>query len=335
MRFLSVEQTLIDIIEWIYHLRNEVVGDPNAKVILHGLGYGGTLAIWARQRFPNLIDGAYGSAASVIAKVNFFEYGEDMGNTIRTFGHDDCFGVIWRGFRTAENLVDAGLYDHISEMFQSFEAQIFGQATYDAVAQMCAELEADPAETALEVLANFFGRRYAAVDCVPYDFEAQVEGGLNEDVDFPTNAEFGIRQRLYQLCTEFGWFLTSSTGDSPFGTRITYRYFLETCRAVFGDWMTEDIVYEGVRLTNLHFGADDPRVTNVVFVNAEFDPTRLLSITNYTNTFANAFVIDRAVVALDWMTPTDNDPEAMQRIQREIEFYINLWVTDGFGPRSD
>ncbi|KFB38636.1 hypothetical protein ZHAS_00006024 [Anopheles sinensis] len=182
-----------------------------------------------------------------------------MGNTIRTFGHDDCFGVIWRGFRTAENLVDAGLYDRISEMFRS----------------------------------------------------------------------------LYQLCTEFGWFLTSSTGDSPFGTRITYRYFLETCRAVFGDWMTEDIVYEGVRLTNLHFGADDPRVTNVVFVNAEFDPTRLLSITNYTNTFANAFVIDRAVVALDWMTPTDNDPEAMQRIQQEIEFYINLWVTDGFGPRSD
>uniref|UniRef100_A0A182IUD0 Prolylcarboxypeptidase n=1 Tax=Anopheles atroparvus TaxID=41427 RepID=A0A182IUD0_ANOAO len=357
MRFLTVEQALIDLIEWIDYLRNEVVRDPEAKVILHGLGYGGAVAIWARQRFPNLVDGAWGSTASVIARVNFNEYGEDIGNTIRTFGHDDCYGVIWRGFRTAENLLDAGLYGRISELFRSceplqasdplsvetfffalkgsFEAEMFGQATYESVTRMCAELEADPADTALEVLANFFERRYADFDCIPYDFESNVASSLYEEVGVPTNAEFGIRQRLYQLCTEFGWFLTSASGDSPFGTRVTYRYFIDTCRAAFGDWITQEIVYEGVRLTNLHYGADDPRVTNVLYVNAEFDPTRLVSITNYTNVLANAFVIDQAVVALDWLPPNDSDPEAIKLIQREIEGYINLWVSNGFGPRSD
>uniref|UniRef100_A0A1Y9IVY9 Prolylcarboxypeptidase n=1 Tax=Anopheles minimus TaxID=112268 RepID=A0A1Y9IVY9_9DIPT len=348
MRFLSVEQALLDLIEWIDHLRREVVGDPNAKVILHGLGYGGAVAIWARQRFPSLIDGAWGSTASVIARVNFSEYGEDMGETIRVLGHDDCYGIVWRGFRTAENLIDAGLYGRLTEMFRtcvplqaddpltietffyglksSFEAEMYGQASPDSVRHMCDELMADPADTALEVLANFFERRYGSFDCVPFDFESNIASSMYEEVGAPNNADYGIRQRLYQLCTEFGWFLTSSTGDSPFGTRITYRYFIDTCRAVFGEWIDQDVVYDGVRLTNLHFGADDPRVTNVVYVNAQFDPTRFVSITEYNNLQANAFVIEGAVVTLDWMPESVTDSEDLRRIRQEIVAYVRGWV---------
>uniref|UniRef100_A0A182SA17 Peptidase S9 prolyl oligopeptidase catalytic domain-containing protein n=1 Tax=Anopheles maculatus TaxID=74869 RepID=A0A182SA17_9DIPT len=56
LRFLRTEQALFDLIEWIDFLRREVMGDPNARVILHGFSYGGALASWARQRFPNIID---------------------------------------------------------------------------------------------------------------------------------------------------------------------------------------------------------------------------------------------------------------------------------------
>ncbi|XP_053670596.1 putative serine protease K12H4.7 [Anopheles nili] len=351
MRFLTVEQALTDLIEWIDYLRREVVRDPNARVILHGLGYGGAIATWARQRFPSLIDGAWGSTASVVARVNFNEYGEDMGDTIRELGDDDCYGIVWRGFRTAENLVDAGMYGRLSEMFRScvplsgvdllmvetffymlkssLEAEMFGQANPASVRQMCAELTADPADTALEVLANFFHRRYAVLDCVPFDFESSVVSALIEQPDAVENAEYGIRARMYQLCTEFGWFLTSASGDSPFGTRITYRYFIETCRSVFGDWIDQEVVYEGVRLTNLGFGADDPRVTNVLYVNAQYDPTRLVSITSYSNLQANAFVIDGAVVALDWMADSDFDSDDLRRVRREIETYVRGWVDGG------
>uniref|UniRef100_A0A182QRE2 Prolylcarboxypeptidase n=1 Tax=Anopheles farauti TaxID=69004 RepID=A0A182QRE2_9DIPT len=351
LRFLSVEQALIDLIEWIDHLRREVVGDPNAKVILHGLGYGGAVAIWARQRFPSLIDGAWGSTASVIARVNFTEYGEDMGETIRALGHDDCYGVLWRAFRTAENLIDAGLYGRVSELFRtceplraddpltietfffalksSMEAKMFGQASPGSVERMCDELVGDPAGTDLETLANFFERRYAPFECVPFDFESNIASAMYEEVGSPNNAEYGIRQRLYQLCTEFGWFLTSASGNSPFGTRITYRYFIDTCRAVFGEWIDQELVYDGVRLTNIHFGADDPRVTNVVYVNAQYDPTRLVSITDYTNLQANAFVIEGAVVSLDWMPDSAEDSEELRRVRREIEAYVRGWVRGG------
>ncbi|XP_050083029.1 putative serine protease K12H4.7 [Anopheles aquasalis] len=351
MRFLSVEQSLVDLIEWIDYLRQEVVRDPNARVVLHGLGYGGAVAIWARQRFPQLIDGAWGSVASVIARVNFNEYGEDMGNTVRHLGSDACFGILWRGFRTAENLIDAGLYGRVSELFRtcepltandpltvetffyglksSIEQEMYGEANPQSVTRMCQELEADTAGTDLEVLANFFERRYAPFECVPFDFESNIASALYEGVGAPTNAELGIRQRLYQLCTEFGWFLTSATGDSPFGTRITYRYFIDTCRAVFGDWIDQEVVYDGVRLTNLHFGADDPRVTNVVYVNAELDPTRLVSITDYINVQSNAFVIQGELIALDWLPQSPADSDDLSRIKSEISAYVRGWSRGG------
>ncbi|XP_058055617.1 putative serine protease K12H4.7 [Anopheles bellator] len=349
MRFLSVEQALMDLIEWIDHLRTEVVRDPKAKVILHGIGYGGALAIWARQRFPSLIDGAWGSTPPVIARVNFPEYGEDLGNTIRRLADDECFGTIWRGFRTAENLIDAGLYGRVSEMFRtceplaaddpltvetffyglktSIEQEMFGEANPQSVVRMCQELASDSAETDLEVLANFFARRYAPFDCIALDFESNIASAMYEEVGVPVNAELGIRQRLYQVCTEFGWFLTSSTSsNSPFGTRITYRYFIDTCRAVFGDWIDQEVVYDGVRLTNLHFGADDPRVTNALYVNAELDPNRLVSITSYRNQNANAFVVHGELASMDWQSQSDADSDDLRRIKDEIKEYVFSWL---------
>ncbi|KFB51931.1 AGAP004015-PA-like protein [Anopheles sinensis] len=77
LRFLKSEQALVDLIEWIDHLRNNVVMDPQAKVILVGVGYGGALATWARQRFPNIIDGAWGAGATVLASFDFQEYAAD------------------------------------------------------------------------------------------------------------------------------------------------------------------------------------------------------------------------------------------------------------------
>ena len=79
-------------------------------------------------------------------------------------------------------------------------------------------------------------------------------------------------------------------------------------------------------MTNLHFGADDPRVTNVVYVNAQYDPTRFVSLTDYTNLLANAFVIKDAVVSLDWMAGTPLDSEDLLRVREEIVGYVMSWL---------
>lgn len=58
LRFLSAEQMVFDIGELVEAIRDEL-NAPNANVILWGIGFGGTLATWARSEFPDLIQGTH------------------------------------------------------------------------------------------------------------------------------------------------------------------------------------------------------------------------------------------------------------------------------------
>lgn len=52
-----MEQSLADIATFIRYIRTDPNVDYNSKVILWGSGYGGTIATWARKKYPHLIDG--------------------------------------------------------------------------------------------------------------------------------------------------------------------------------------------------------------------------------------------------------------------------------------
>lgn len=56
-----MEQTLSDIAYFIREAKEKLEA-PNAKVIIWGTAYGGTLAALAREKYPHLIDGAWSSS---------------------------------------------------------------------------------------------------------------------------------------------------------------------------------------------------------------------------------------------------------------------------------
>lgn len=62
LRFLTIEQTLADIPYLIEAVRANLNGSANSRVILFGTGLGATLAGWARQKYPHLIDGVWSSS---------------------------------------------------------------------------------------------------------------------------------------------------------------------------------------------------------------------------------------------------------------------------------
>ena len=59
MNFLTVEQALGDIVEFIDTIRRTT---RYPRVILFGSGYGATLAAWTRKKYPHLVDGIWSSS---------------------------------------------------------------------------------------------------------------------------------------------------------------------------------------------------------------------------------------------------------------------------------
>ncbi|XP_058116906.1 putative serine protease K12H4.7 [Anopheles ziemanni] len=355
LRFLRTEQVLFDLIELVDFLKREVMNDPNARVILHGVAYAGTLASWARQRFPNIIDGAWVSSAPVRATVNFPEYYEDIGSFIREKASDQCYNRIFQAFHTAQNLLDAGETEMVSEMFNTcdpvnvedpLEVELFFFAMMvslelamaedldvENIGRVCDRLTSDEFDTGLEALSAFLLDRYAEErECFDLSFENFVRYLTDVDIDSVANTEFGLRQSTYHDCTEFGLFPTTTSPDQPFGNRVTYDLFLAECQAAFGEFITQDLVYEAVRLTNFHYGADDPRTTNVLFTNGALDPLRHVSITSYQNLLSNARVTPREFAGVDIRSISGFDSEELLETKHMAEQYISSWLGSPISP---
>lgn len=73
MTYLSIEQSLDDIAYLINNIQR-YLNTTTSKVILFGSGYGATLATWARQKYPHLVDGVW-SSSGIFSSVSEFTSG--------------------------------------------------------------------------------------------------------------------------------------------------------------------------------------------------------------------------------------------------------------------
>ncbi|GLV36739.1 uncharacterized protein CBL_02426 [Carabus blaptoides fortunei] len=103
LKFLSTEQALEDVAVFIRMLKSnsEFV---NSKIIVCGGSYGGNLAIWMRATYPTLVHAAWSSSAPVLAKVDFFEYSEVVGQALANCSYiiRDALQEIQRMLQTPE-----------------------------------------------------------------------------------------------------------------------------------------------------------------------------------------------------------------------------------------
>lgn len=72
LKFLNVEQILMDVAAFLDGLLAEGVLQQGQRVILFGAGFGGALATWARQQFPDIVHGVVASSATLEAKYDTY-----------------------------------------------------------------------------------------------------------------------------------------------------------------------------------------------------------------------------------------------------------------------
>lgn len=291
LQYLDTRYALADVANLITHLRS-VYG--NVPVITHGYDHGGALAVWLRQRYPDLVDGVWASSASLHARKDFGEYLVNIGDSIRKVSGEHCYQRTQLAFDNMGALYDQGEYERLEEIFylchpitpndHVVEAQLFAfyalavseilrYAHSYGVQLMCEFMEEN--EDPMLGLAEF--AQLVFPTCIPLDGARGIDIYLDESWEL-SELTLGGRQLAYQYCREFGWFRSSSYINQPFGSRFPVELFQDQCAQVFGPIFNPSSILQMMDNTNRIFGGLTPNVTKVYFTDGDLDPAKTIGV---------------------------------------------------------
>jgi thymus-specific serine protease len=343
LRFLSSRQALEDLARFHTFLTDKY-GLENAKWVGFGGSYPGNLAAWVKLKYPALFAGTVASSAPLLAKTNFFEYMEVVGDGLRYFGGGECYRRVEQSIVELRALLDGGregrekvqqlfapCYPMVNEFDDSvFESSVMGAfqdiAQYNGLkegamtlADVCGLFTGDETKPVIQVLADFLAKTRGTKSCLDSKFQGEKNATIETLQKSDFDGESSSRQWFYQTCNEFGYFQTTTSAATPFHALKTVTMEntgLEVCKRVFGIKESPD-----VKSTNVEYGALGITVENVTFPSGTIDPWHALAVKNSTylhSSTAQSVYIEGTAHCADMYHPKDNDSVAIQWAHAKI-----------------
>ncbi|XP_020290763.1 putative serine protease K12H4.7 [Pseudomyrmex gracilis] len=348
LRYLNVDQALADLAYFIETKKKEKKLEKS-PVIVFGGSYAGNMAAWARLKYPHLIQGALASSAPIYAKGDFYEYYEVVAKSLgRTSAK--CVEDVKTAFDSVEELLrtkngsndiksifnlchvpdvnsfsDLGLFlNTLAELFAENVQYNTVETNQTTIERLCLVMTADHLGSPLQRLALFFTKDVPK--CLDVNYNNFVKKYRNVLWDSPA-AETIMRQWTYQTCAEYGYYQTSSSNNSIFGTLFPLNYFITLCIDLYGDHYDETILNSRVRRTNIMYGGRLPDLTNVIFTNGDIDPWHALSVLDDLNAFSPAILIKGSSHCCDLYSDAATDIPDLKKARMKIRDIIGKWLT--------
>lgn len=126
---MTIEQSLADIAYFIQILRETYEEFGSNKVILYGVDRGAAYAVWAKQRYPQLIDGVLAYGAQLDVDFDFTDYWIGFQNNLES-EVPVCGNIINSAFYQIDNHIHNGEGDILQEYF-SLTAPVNTSSTQD------------------------------------------------------------------------------------------------------------------------------------------------------------------------------------------------------------
>ncbi|XP_065208219.1 putative serine protease K12H4.7 [Planococcus citri] len=346
--YLRSQQALADIANFIRHYNNILSTDT--KWIVFGCSYAGTLAAWARLKYPNLVHGAISSSAPLVAKEDFTEYFPVVKESL-DFYKPTC----------ADKIAEAN--KQLSSLIRSYD----GTRQVQELLRLCCTVG-----YSMESISKLFSAALSyIVYYVQYNFKQNIENFCNimissnaylplhlyasairselknwnhiclnncyrNDIDklkytrtINGNPADNGRQWMYQICTEFGWYQTTnkSTSDS-LGADSPVEYFIKQCEDIFGPNFNDLLLKRVVNETNTFYGGLKINVGNIVFIHGSIDPWHSIGITRaeIPNAPYKTIYIKGAGHCGEIFPPKISDSEEVRKAQEEIANTLQSWL---------
>lgn len=261
LSYLTIEQSIADIGEFIDFVKKNYNGAQNSRVVLWGRGYGGSLAVWTRHKYHHNVNGVWASSAFLDAIPDSLDIIVNTGETIRSIGGPECYQVIEDAIRLIDDAVrfknmsyvenrfrlcervDLDIEEEISRLFYQLASQtalnFLSSATYSAVEDMCSTIRGlntpnDPPENAIDAFARWYADDFRGdVECLDYSYRKYIEDHTRIEWDAEQNINGG-RPNFWIRCIGYGQFIVSENGDGhPFGWRFPFSFMRRWCADTF------------------------------------------------------------------------------------------------------
>ncbi|XP_026318347.1 putative serine protease K12H4.7 [Hyposmocoma kahamanoa] len=338
LKYLNSQQALADVAKLIKYVKSMLKAENSKVVVVGGNmdGNAGNLAAWMRLFYSDLVDAAVSASGAVLAKADFKDYYETVGENFLKYGTPGCYDKIAKLFNkfqtllsTPEGIKQLKKEDDICDFVDMskkenqqifFSKNLFSFRIFSAIANdadyfkvVC---EKNFNDTSIKSKLPQSKSDHIAKDgqdwCNNYDF----------DFNFNTPTKFPL---LYQMCTEFGSFPTTEEGKHPFTNGVPVEYYYKACKVQFGPEFGKNRIEDAVKATNEMYGGLHPNVTKVVFVNGEFDPYRKLGVTENLSDDAPAFVIANSGRA-GLLENKDSKNKELIEAKKKVKSLIKKWI---------
>ncbi|XP_012494011.1 PREDICTED: thymus-specific serine protease [Propithecus coquereli] len=355
LRFLSSRYALADVVSARVALSRLFNVSSSSPWICFGGSYAGSLAAWARLKFPHLIFASIASSAPVLAVLDFSEYNDVVSRSLKSptiGGSLECRAAVAAAFAEVERRLSAGeavqaalgaelgacgslgRAEDQAELLGALQALVGGVVQYDgqagaplSVRQLCGLLlggggnRSHPTpfrglRRAVQIVLHSLGQK-----CLSF---SRAETVAQLKATEPQVSGVGDRQWLYQTCTEFGFYVTCEDPGCPFSQLPALPSQLDLCEQVFG--LSASFVAQAVAQTNSYYGGQTPGATQVLFVNGDADPWHVLGVTQALGSSESVLLIPSASHCLDMAPERPSDSPSLRLGRQSISQHLQTWL---------
>ncbi|XP_065205164.1 putative serine protease K12H4.7 isoform X2 [Planococcus citri] len=349
LQYLTTEQVLADIAYFIEGINRYYNLSSDTKWVLFGGSYAGSLVAWARMKYPHLVHGAVASSAPLLAKTDFPEYLQVVERSLKTHSHKCAKNIYLANRRLKRAIRTSSGRKRVSKMFKLCsilkddrdDITTFFEVLTDNIA-IAVQYDKKFSSTSIKDVCHIMNddeksllERYANVNKEFLKF-------FNESCTSPKYADFiqyykedtygndslSSRLWLYQTCSEYGFYQTSSKPKDLFGSALPIDYFIKTCQDVFGTEFNRDFIDDAAYRTNVEFGALKFNTSNVVFVHGRIDPWHSLGLYNQFQPAAHKVITMSGTSHCRDMYPsnTKDDSEELVEARQKILDILKSWL---------
>ncbi|XP_015116043.1 putative serine protease K12H4.7 [Diachasma alloeum] len=357
--YLSSEQALGDLAYFIEGMRYKHQIPADTKWIAFGGSYPGSLAAWARAKYPHLIHGAVSTSGPLLAQLDFQQYYVVVEQALRTHSQA-CVDAITNAtqqihvmlrhrigqmnlsqkFKLCDQIDPSNtkkndisnLYENLASNFAEVvqynkdnrDNSKFGNITIDTVCNILVDQKPGLAVDRLAEVSNMM-LNASGDKCFDYLYSKMLDEMRN--VSWKAEMSEGGRQWTYQTCTEFGFFQTSTAKPMLFSETFPVEFFVQQCSDIFGPRYNIHLLGNAVERTNTLYGGLHLEVTNVVYVHGSIDPWHALGITKSSNPNTPAFYINGTAHCANMYPASEHDIPELVEVRKKVGNIIGQWLS--------